>query len=396
MKKLSQFIRNYENAIIAVLYTIVGVLLCALVCVAVSLFQMWNSPNDGSATPIECTEKEENLLIDSKGNFLHLKVNGEYVELDKNGYFSTGSDGGFNISVNGKNISVYGHSDDTNGNAEDAADENSYIDYSNNSSKNNSNKGNSGKDNSDKKNDSNNKKDNTDKKDNVPVLSPEERVAQEVVAKVKGKSAYEQLLYFHDYVCQATRYDDVNVAKGVITDAASSAKGVFVDGVAVCSGYAKAFQLLCNSAGFKCYYVVGDCYEGGCHAWNIVNLGGEWFQVDVCWDDAENGFDYEYFLVPDAVMSKSRTWDTSKVPACTSYKYVASRYLVAADLKEAEAIVSDSYNKGVSEVIFLTTFPIDLNGGANFLFNYDMDGDGTYSYVLPEQVGPYYRIHIYL
>lgn len=63
---------------------------------------------------------------------------------------------------------------------------------------------------------------------------------------------------------------------------------------AVCDGYAKAFQHFLQQAGISAAVVTGEANsdsgtlsEQGSHAWNIVELDGEWYEVDSCWDDID-------------------------------------------------------------------------------------------------------------
>ncbi|MCR5302174.1 MAG: hypothetical protein K6E49_07005 [Lachnospiraceae bacterium] len=63
---------------------------------------------------------------------------------------------------------------------------------------------------------------------------------------------------------------------------------------AVCDGYAKAFQYLLRQAGINAAVVTGEAdsdsgtlSEQGPHAWNIVELDGDWYEVDSCWDDID-------------------------------------------------------------------------------------------------------------
>lgn len=49
----------------------------------------------------------------------------------------------------------------------------------------------------------------------------------------------------------------------------------------ICGGYAQLFQSLCYVFDVDCYYVSGNVTsspEG--HAWNIVKIDGQWYQVD--------------------------------------------------------------------------------------------------------------------
>lgn len=54
----------------------------------------------------------------------------------------------------------------------------------------------------------------------------------------------------------------------------------------VCEGYAKSFQYLCDCMGLECYLVTGDLGFAG-HMWNIVNVDGKYYYVDVTSCDTE-------------------------------------------------------------------------------------------------------------
>lgn len=79
-----------------------------------------------------------------------------------------------------------------------------------------------------------------------------------------------------------------------------SAYSALVGGSTVCAGYSRAFQYACQQAGIPCYYCAG--YAGEPHAWNIICLDGEFYNVDVTWDDTDASpeYDYDWFNKTDA------------------------------------------------------------------------------------------------
>lgn len=56
---------------------------------------------------------------------------------------------------------------------------------------------------------------------------------------------------------------------------------VFKTKKAVCAGYASLFQAMCDEVKIKCYYIVGDSNFD--HAWNIAELDGKWYIMDITW-----------------------------------------------------------------------------------------------------------------
>ncbi len=128
--------------------------------------------------------------------------------------------------------------------------------------------------------------------------------AEAVCSRAEGLTDYEKVKYFHDALvsrCSYT-YEGDNVY---------SAYGCLVEGNAVCEGYSKAFLLLCQLADIQCIPIIGTSVTDGeeePHMWNKVMLDGNWYNVDVTWDDpiSDLGDDYvryDYFCVSDKDMA---------------------------------------------------------------------------------------------
>ncbi|MCR5700654.1 MAG: hypothetical protein K6G76_00735 [Lachnospiraceae bacterium] len=115
----------------------------------------------------------------------------------------------------------------------------------------------------------------------------------ELASKLKCDNDYESIKTVHDYLIdnidydkEYKNYDDLSGIK---------------DGVMVCQGYAMATFNLLTNMGIPVRIIsgksVGNDGDVGEHAWNIVNVDGKWYNLDVTWDDAgENGINYQYFL----------------------------------------------------------------------------------------------------
>lgn len=126
------------------------------------------------------------------------------------------------------------------------------------------------------------------------------RQVHDTLAK-PGMSEYDRVKAFHDYLVNNTTY-------GGRSDRKYTAGGSLVDGYAVCDGYAMAFDLLCYLSGIECIRVTGWAKEG--HAWNKVKVSGNWYNVDVTWDDPVSSrpmLTYDYFLISDAAIARDHT-----------------------------------------------------------------------------------------
>lgn len=147
-------------------------------------------------------------------------------------------------------------------------------------------------------------------------------------------SEYEKELAIHDWIIKWADYDD-----GVFSDSknpnGANPYGLLVDKAATCMGYTSTFQLFMDLLDIECRTVVGATYDSQQdHAWNIVCLEGEWYCVDVTWDDpiGTDATDdsrvvkiitHEYFNVTSDFLRKAdHQWDYDNTPEAVGNKYV--------------------------------------------------------------------------
>lgn len=135
----------------------------------------------------------------------------------------------------------------------------------------------------------------------IEVLSPEDRVSIETVARALAARAPDRLRLvkaLHDYVAVHVAYDFSALDAGHYPD--QSAEAVFRTGRAVCAGYSNLLHALGSAAGVEIVTVLGDSRDehggvaGGGHAWNAAKLGGRWWLVDVTWNAGHRGKDGAY------------------------------------------------------------------------------------------------------
>ena len=119
-------------------------------------------------------------------------------------------------------------------------------------------------------------------------------------------SDFEKELYYHDWLCE-----NVNYSQTVDDDLVYTAFGALVNKSAVCEGYARAMQLLCNTQGIDCHIVYGSAknengkYIG--HMWNQIKIDGKYYNLDVTVDHT-NG-NYDYFNVTDKFIEQTHAFD---------------------------------------------------------------------------------------
>lgn len=92
----------------------------------------------------------------------------------------------------------------------------------------------------------------------------------------------QKAIAIHEYIVLNCEYDKERLDNNTIPKESYGAYGVLVNHIAVCQGYALAYKYLMNEYGIECYIVTSDSMN---HAWNIVRVGDELYQIDATWDD---------------------------------------------------------------------------------------------------------------
>lgn len=109
----------------------------------------------------------------------------------------------------------------------------------------------------------------------------------------------EKAVIFHDYIVGRTEYADKTVQPNGALDYSPNeynSVGVFLNGKAICSGYASAYAALLRASGIEAVVVTSVEMN---HDWTMLKIDGSWYHADLTWDDSENGVIYDYFLKSD-------------------------------------------------------------------------------------------------
>ena len=143
------------------------------------------------------------------------------------------------------------------------------------------------------------------------------------------ETEFERVVYIHDAIVNMTTYRSSGGEYKRDVD------GPLVNGYALCEGYSKAFAYLCQSIGIECFCVSGT--SSGSHMWNVVKLGGDWYQMDVTFDDPTGSTptcNYNYFALTTAHMCEDHKIENPfTVPSCVDTEY---NYYVASGVTRYE------------------------------------------------------------
>lgn len=135
-----------------------------------------------------------------------------------------------------------------------------------------------------------------------------EQKAQEIVSECKGPTQWDTALNLYEWLTGHCDYD---------YDYHLYGPDILFSGSGVCDAFSKAYMLLLNTAG-----IPADRAFSPTHAWNVLKLGGKWYQADPTWDDSGT---HDFFclsakaMIPVSSHSyEDRTQGGAHVTECTS------------------------------------------------------------------------------
>ncbi len=122
-----------------------------------------------------------------------------------------------------------------------------------------------------------------------------------------GNSRYKavQELLLHDVIRDTISYDKECERKNSPYDTGHTIYGALVEKSCVCDGYAQAFAYLYSELGGTAKVVVGQAGTSG-HAWNVICLEDNWYDMDITFDKQIGNGCYDYFNKTTAEFSLKR------------------------------------------------------------------------------------------
>lgn len=163
--------------------------------------------------------------------------------------------------------------------------------------------------------------------------------------------------------------------------------GILIEGKGVCQGYAKAYQYLLYMAGMQSLYVKGTS-KNQPHAWNMVMQNGEYYNIDITWDDpvfvggdSSTNQHHSYFNLTDSEITIDHSFNTKEnypLPSCTAtdnnyfvkYNIIFENFFDSDLDRLAQSIAYFAKNKSPA-----ITIKLDYQNNFNDLYDWLMADD---------------------
>lgn len=155
----------------------------------------------------------------------------------------------------------------------------------------------------------------------------------------------EMVRQVHDYIIHRAAYATPNDSEYLVGGSSSadvdtiagisihSPYAIIQEGRGVCQAYAALFQKFCDYLEIPCVFVLGQRDNDGLetHAWNKVMIDGQWYNIDLTWDDPiigqesndliSGGERDQYYLKSDATFQVDHQFETGlEFPSPADYE----------------------------------------------------------------------------
>jgi transglutaminase/protease-like cytokinesis protein 3 len=154
-----------------------------------------------------------------------------------------------------------------------------------------------------------------------------------ILADISGKTDFEKLDYLNTYLATNSTFllgEETDTQANYNTTIYNAfSGGTAKQGDIQCVGYAHAVQYICDRVGINSMVVTGVTESGQSHAWNKIELDGDWYNYDVTWNDPildtpnYKNVRHMFMLIPDSwILDITHFSENMKFYADgTSFKY---------------------------------------------------------------------------
>ncbi len=135
-----------------------------------------------------------------------------------------------------------------------------------------------------------------------------QNISEDMNASDKAFALYnylvENCVYDDDALAAAEGSDYTKAGMSEFEDSFNT-YGILVNGKGVCMSYAYAFRLLCDMSGVECVVITGYLDGNLPHAWNMIKLDDEWYEIDCTNNAVTTGIPYFLYKADSKLAEQS-------------------------------------------------------------------------------------------
>lgn len=139
----------------------------------------------------------------------------------------------------------------------------------------------------------------------LEIINQIDTIKNQIVSKTSGND-YNKIRYVHDWIIDYMAYD---IDYDGDSTYSTSVYGGLIEKKGVCESYARIYKYILDEVGIENILVKGTATNSvgntENHMWNYVKLYGNWYAVDITWDDPiikgtgfiNEDYKHKYFLI---------------------------------------------------------------------------------------------------
>lgn len=164
----------------------------------------------------------------------------------------------------------------------------------------------------------------------------------------------------HDFMVRNIRYGLCEADHNISEKLSQSAFSTLFERKGVCKGISMLFKCLADLVGLNVIVLDGEAYDitWAPHAWNLINIGGKFFHVDLTQDIVTYQNDrictYDGLNMLDAEVATRYRWNKGKFPKCIGSPLGFCEYekLIVHDEMDLHRALKKQINQGKSILYF--------------------------------------------
>ena len=135
---------------------------------------------------------------------------------------------------------------------------------------------------------------------------------QAIAKNIAGISNYGKALGVHDWFVKNIKYDHAGLEQVIRSPGMFSAAGPITCSKAVCEGISKLACYIMREKGIDAAVITGRGCDGVPHAWNMLEVDGEYKYADITYDIGLSGYgriQRKYFLISREELLRDHVMD---------------------------------------------------------------------------------------